>query len=102
MRNGTRCVRTGEAVRMGRAGGELTVLDGCIWLTRKGDPADHFLVPGQRFALAAGDEAVVEATSRRGALLRWCALPRAWSPLALRERSWTLLRLPQAGSGSRL
>lgn len=32
-------------------GMQLEVQSGCLWLTRPGDPADHFLVAGERIAL---------------------------------------------------
>ncbi|MED5620595.1 DUF2917 domain-containing protein [Ideonella sp. BN130291] len=39
----------------------LSVLQGRVWLTRAGDPDDHFLVAGQSMALAAGAQAVLSA-----------------------------------------
>ena len=41
--------------------GELTVVDGRVWLTRRGDAADHVLEAGAAAAPAAGD-----AARRRG------------------------------------
>ena len=40
----------GEAVHLGRLGGELSVLDGRIWLTRTGELGDHFIEAGQSCA----------------------------------------------------
>ncbi|HPA74093.1 MAG TPA: DUF2917 domain-containing protein, partial [Spirochaetota bacterium] len=47
----------GRAVRLGRGGGELVVLEGSLWFTRgggTGDTSDHRLEAGQRVLLAAG------------------------------------------------
>ena len=58
--DGLRHVGAGQALHLGRLGGELTLLEGRAWLTRDGDPADHLLVPGQRVRLAVNDNAVIE------------------------------------------
>jgi hypothetical protein len=34
----------------------LTALGGKLWVTRRGDPADYILAPGERLALARGDD----------------------------------------------
>lgn len=39
----------------------LICLEGMLWLTRDGDYEDHILEAGQRFAVAAGDQATVQA-----------------------------------------
>lgn len=69
---GTFQMQSGDATRLGRLGGELTVLDGRVWLTRDGDPGDHFIDAGQRVRVAAGENAVIEP-SRTGETvsLRW-------------------------------
>ncbi len=69
---GTRLLAPGQALRLPRAGGELTVLRGRLWLTRNNDLGDHFIEAGQRVWLDAGENAVVEAASRQqGASLHW-------------------------------
>jgi uncharacterized protein YjiS (DUF1127 family) len=40
----------------------LQVRSGRVWLTRRGDPADHFLVSGDQLLLGEGDGVVVEAS----------------------------------------
>lgn len=44
--------------------GELSVLRGSVWLTRRGDPEDHLLRAGERMHLAPGDAAVLERLRR--------------------------------------
>lgn len=69
---GTRLLAPGQALRLPRAGGELTVLRGRLWLTRNNDLGDHFIEAGQRVWLDAGENAVVEAAGRQqGASLHW-------------------------------
>ena len=52
---------TGQAVPLGRFGGELAVVAGSVWLTRDGDPADHVIERGERIRVSAADHAVIEA-----------------------------------------
>jgi hypothetical protein len=69
---GTRLLAPGQALRLPRAGGELTVLRGRLWLTRNNDLGDHFIEAGQRVWLDAGENAVVESAGRQqGASLHW-------------------------------
>jgi hypothetical protein len=69
---GTRLLAPGQALRLPRAGGELTVLRGRLWLTRNNDLGDHFIDAGQRVWLDANENAVVEvAGSLQGASLHW-------------------------------
>ena len=69
---GTRLLAPGQALRLPRAGGELTVLRGRLWLTRNNDLGDHFIDAGQRVWLDAGENAVVETAGRQqGASLHW-------------------------------
>jgi len=37
-------------------GGWLSVVRGCVWLTRRGELADHFVQAGQSLRLSAGAE----------------------------------------------
>jgi len=69
---GTRRLLPGQALRLPRRGGELTVLRGRLWLTRDKDPGDHFISAGQRVRLGDHENAVIEpAQSTRGASLHW-------------------------------
>lgn len=67
-----RRVEPGQALHLGRLGGDLTVVEGRVWLTRDGDLGDHLVEPGQRVRLAVNDNAVIESWQRgEGAVLRW-------------------------------
>ena len=58
--------------------GELSVLQGQVWLTRQGDLDDRILGPGDRVALRFADRAVVESWSRdQAALVQWHPIERA-------------------------
>ena len=67
-----RRLASGEALHLGRLGGELSVVQGRVWLTRDGDLGDHFVEPGQRLRLAVEENAVIEA-ARTGdeIVVRW-------------------------------
>lgn len=56
----TLALATGQAMHLGRLGGELTVLEGRVWLTRDSDLGDHRVEAGQRLRLAVGENAVIE------------------------------------------
>jgi Protein of unknown function (DUF2917) len=58
--NTTLALATGQAMHLGRLGGELTVLEGRVWLTRDSDLGDHPVEAGERLRLAVGDNAVIE------------------------------------------
>ena len=61
-----------QAVPLGRLGGDLTVLDGSVWLTRDGDLGDHVIEPGQRVRVGIAEHAVIEsARSDRSVTVRW-------------------------------
>ena len=67
-----RHIEPGQALHLGRLGGELTVLEGRLWLTRNGDLGDHVVEPGQRVRLAVNDNAVIEPWQRgERVVLRW-------------------------------
>jgi len=71
-RGGIRRLLPGQALRLPRRGGELTVLRGRLWLTRGKDPGDHFIVAGQRVRLGDHENAVIEPAERmRGVSLHW-------------------------------
>lgn len=66
-------LRAGAAMSLkaGRHGIALTCREGRLWLTQKGDPADHLLAAGETFratgagliVLQALDEATIEAVA---------------------------------------
>ena len=63
---------TGEALHLGRLGGDLIVVDGRVWLTRDGDLGDHFVEPGQKLRLAVNENAVIESAKTGAAVtVRW-------------------------------
>lgn len=67
-----RRVASGAALQLGRLGGELTVVEGRVWLTRDGDLLDHVIEPGQRVRLGVNENAVIES-ARTGdtVTVRW-------------------------------
>ena len=76
----SRRIATGSALRLSRGGGELTVLEGRVWLTRggnTGDTGDHRLEAGQHIRLVAAQDAVIESWDRdRAAVVRWEPRPQ--------------------------
>jgi Protein of unknown function (DUF2917) len=63
----------------------LTALGERLWVTRRGDPADYVLEPGERLALSRGEDVLVEAW-RHDQPARW-----DWTPAAPGRR-YGLLR----------
>lgn len=59
--NTTLALATGQAIHLGRLGGELTVLEGRVWLTRDSDLGDHRVEAGERLRLGVGENAVIES-----------------------------------------
>ena len=51
----------GQPLRVQNLAGEFAVLEGKVWLTRRGDLDDHVLEPGQSIVLEPGDDVVMEA-----------------------------------------
>ena len=71
-RNSTQRLTAGQALQLGHLGGELTVLEGRIWLTRDNDLGDFVYERGQRVRLAVGEHGVVESLdANRPAVFRW-------------------------------
>lgn len=67
-----RALAVGQALRLGRLGGELTVLEGRVWLTRDGDLGDHVIEAGQHLRVGVDQNAVIEPwDARRAASVRW-------------------------------
>ncbi len=56
-----RALPNGHVVALGAGGGEVSILSGQVWLTRSGDPDDHFLAAGESFQVRGEGEALVEA-----------------------------------------
>ena len=71
LHGGTRRMAPGQALRLPRRSGELTVLRGRLWLTRHNDPGDHFLEAGQRVRLGPYENAVIEPAGAQGVSLHW-------------------------------
>ena len=80
-RDTDRLLLGGEVLRIESWPGQLTVVDGRVWLTRRGDGNDHVLHGGQHIAVSGRDGVVLEAWDGAGATVRWQpaaqALPRA-------------------------
>ncbi len=67
-----------QVVRVEARPGRLTVIDGRVWLTRRGDGDDHVLVGGQHIALAGNAAALLEAwDAQAGASVHWQPVPQA-------------------------
>ena len=67
-----RRLASGEALHLGRLGGELAVIEGRVWLTRDGDLGDHVVEPGQRVRLGVDENAVIESARTGDAVaVRW-------------------------------
>ncbi len=64
----------GETVHPGR--GRLEVVDGVIWLTRRGDPRDHLLARGEAIEIGARDDVLFESWGPAQALIGWQPLDR--------------------------
>ena len=74
-----------KALRLGPLAGELTVVDGPVWLTQANDLGDHWLHAGDTVALGPDADAVIEPgrgdpsvtvhwqPRRRRSLVRWAA-----------------------------
>lgn len=76
----------GQARRVGRGAGELTVLAGRVWLTGQGDCEDHVLTTGERVRLEAADAVVMEAFDRATtANVVWRPRGSLFAQLRLRE-----------------
>jgi hypothetical protein len=62
----------GRAHRLAAGAGELTVLQGRVWVTGQGDGEDRVLSRGERLRLVDASSVVVEPWDRgQGAVLRW-------------------------------
>ena len=71
-RNATLRLSDGQALQLGRLGGEITVLQGRLWLTRDNDLGDFVVAPGERVRLAVGEHGVVESLETGAtATFRW-------------------------------
>ena len=56
----------------------VSARDGALWVTRSGDPEDHMLESGQRLAVAAGDDLVLQSWRRdQPAVWDWQPQPAA-------------------------
>ena len=68
----THRINAGDSMHLGRLGGDLSVVQGRVWLTRNADPGDHLVEPGQRVRLGVAENAVIESLDvGRAAIVRW-------------------------------
>jgi hypothetical protein len=72
----------------------VKVIAGCVWITRRHDPEDHMLMPGQSLHLARGAVAVLEGEC--DATLRVEAAP-GWTRPLLAGAARRMRRLLRAG-----
>jgi hypothetical protein len=82
----SRALSEGRAVALDSGGGRLSIVSGQVWLTRPGDPEDHFLGAGESLRIpAAQGTAIIEAWRGQGpASFAW--QPASWMD-RLRERA---------------
>jgi hypothetical protein len=76
----------GQPLHVAHFGGEFAVLEGRVWLTRRGDPDDHVLSAGERIVLEPADDVVIEPWNRDA------AARLAWRPSVQAPRGERLLR----------
>ena len=93
--NTTLALVTGQAIHLGRLGGELTVLEGRVWLTRDSDLGDHRVAAGERLRLAVGENAVIEPWDAGHAVsVQWKPRRQGFFGAVVAEplcaRAWTL------------
>lgn len=65
----------GEAIHAGR--GRLEVVEGVVWLTRRGDPQDHLLERGEAFEIRAHDDVLFESWGKAQSLVDWQPFDRS-------------------------
>jgi len=71
-RHGLLRLSAGHAQQLSRLGGELTVVEGRVWLTRDNDLGDHVYEPGDRVRLAIGEHGVIEPLdASQPIVVRW-------------------------------
>lgn len=95
----------GQARRVGRGAGELTVLAGRVWLTGQGDGEDRVLGVGERVRIRTADAVVMESLDReRSARVAWHPQGSVLAHLGLRElfgAAFAALARKAASSASR-
>ena len=85
-RNGLLRLSAGHAQQLGRLGGEFTVVEGRVWLTRDNDLGDHVVEPGQRVRLAVGENGVIESLDgKQQVVVRWRARRQSFVGALLAE-----------------
>ena len=71
-------LEAGRPRLLGGGQGELSVLQGQVWLTRHGDPDDRVLGPGEHLTIRLADRAVLESWARdQSALVQWRPIERS-------------------------
>lgn len=72
LRAGNQRLARGEALHLGAASGQLTVLQGRLWLTRDDERTDHFVAAGERVEIKAGQGVVIEPVGAgNGVRVHW-------------------------------
>ncbi len=68
------------------SGGELKVIEGRVWLTRRGDLNDHLIEPGQRIRIRGSEAAIIETWRPTDtARVQWSPRPQNVLSLAVAE-----------------
>ncbi|MBV9890547.1 MAG: DUF2917 domain-containing protein [Rhizobacter sp.] len=96
----------GRVLPLGATGGKLEVLHGRVWLTRAGDPDDHFIDFGHSLVVPSSGRALVAALDEdRPALVAWA--PRGVGERvvaavhAISDRCWEIVDpAPRIGAGA--
>ena len=72
LRPGNQRLARGEALHLGGVSGQLTVLQGRLWLTRHHECTDHFVAAGERIVIKAGEGVVIEPVGAgNGVRVHW-------------------------------
>jgi hypothetical protein len=56
---------------LGARGGQLIVISGKLWVTRRNDLHDYLVGTGERLRIAPGEQAIAEAVRSRQVALVW-------------------------------
>jgi hypothetical protein len=96
----------GRVLPLGASGGKLEVLHGRVWLTRAGDPDDHFVDFGHSIVVPSSGRVLVTAIDdARPALVAWHPrglVERAMAAIhAFTGRCWEIVDpAPRVGAGA--
>ena len=96
----------GRVLPLGASGGRLEVLQGRVWLTRAGDPADYFVDLGHSIVVPSTGRALVAAVDEaKPALVAWrphrVAERIAAAARSMTGRCWEIVEpAPRIGAGA--